>query len=150
MGIIQNKRGLNFKDSFFAIIVVGMVIAAMGVIIGEWDTQYNSGVVYDLGDDFNKLTEVSGTAQIEQGRLSPNDADPGSDFESNTFRSAYGIISNIFAPFRVVFGEGGMIDAVTDRLGLPDYIRVGLVTLMVFGMIWAIVAIIFRIPGGSA
>lgn len=149
MGIQKlNNKGMQIKLAFFAVIAVSVALIASGVWVSQWNSKYESGIMYDL-KGLNKLDEVSGTAGSQQGRLSPNSPDPGSDFETNTYRGAFGIISNIYEPFRIVFGEGGMIDSITDRWGIPNYIRQALVTLIIIAFTFALVAIIFRIPGGK-
>lgn len=146
--MINGKKGLQLKKAFFAVIVLSMVIIAVGVIIGEWNTEYDAGLEYDLGS-YNKLTSMTNEASNQQGSLSSENPGSGSDFESETFRASYGIITKIFTPFEVVFGKEGLLAAVTNRFGLPDYVRQGIVALCVFAFIFAIVAIIFRIPGGT-
>lgn len=145
----MNKKGLQFKLAFFAVVVASMAIIAVGVIIGEWNTQYESGLQYDLGS-YNKLNDISGSAESQQATLSPDSPDTDSNFESSTFRSAYGVITKIFLPFEVVFGKEGLIAALTNRFGLPDYVRQGIVAMSIFAFIFALVAIIFRIPGGTS
>jgi len=147
---LLGKEGrIELKSAFFAIIAVSMIIIAVGVIIESWNTDYGSGLTSDLGS-FNTLTNVSDTASSQQGNINPQSGEASSDFETETFRGAYGIITNIFAPFRIVFGDGGMIDSVTERLGLPDYVRQGIVTMMVFALVFTIVAIVFRLGRSSA
>ena len=146
--IIEDRRGLQFKSSFFALIVVSMVIISTGVIISSWNIIYNSGLTYDLGE-YDKLNSVTSQVSDQESRLNPESPETGTDFESSTFRAAFGIVKNILTPFRVVFGDGGMLDSVTSRFGLPDYIRQGIVLMIIVAFIFAIVAIIFRIPGGT-
>lgn len=134
---------MEFKSVFYAIIVVSMLVIASGVILSGWAGEYDSGVESDLGR-FDKLSEASDEADSQQGRINPQSGEASSDFETETFRGAYGIITNIFAPLRLVFGEDGMIDAVVERLGLPDYIWNGWVAMFVFAITTAIIAIVFR------
>ena len=56
----------------------------------------------------------------------------------------------MYRPFRVVFGEDGWIDNLTDRWGMPDYVRQFLVTIMIISITMAIIAIFFRKQGGTA
>ncbi len=149
----MNKKGLVFKDALFAIIFVSVSIIAIGVWIGDWNIQYNSGLTYDLGT-YDELRSVSSTAQSQKGNLSVKSAfDAGqgaTNFEGTSIRGAFGVLNNIFTPFRVVFGNGGMIDSLTARWGLPDYIGEALLTIMIISLTWALIAIFFRKPGGKA
>ena len=43
-----------------------------------------------------------------------------------------------------------MIDSITERYGIPDYIRQGLVAMFIFAILFAIIAIIFRLGRDSA
>lgn len=140
----MNRKGLELKSSMFAILIVGVFAVASGIILSGWNNQYNSGLTPDL-EGFNKIDIISEQTKTQQGKISTNDPDPGSDAEANTFRGVYGILANIYEPFRIVFGEGGMIDSVTDRFGIPNYIRQTLVTMMIASLTFAIAAIIFRI-----
>ncbi|KKL04705.1 hypothetical protein LCGC14_2613360, partial [marine sediment metagenome] len=72
------------------------------------------------------------------------------NFEGTSLRGAFGVLNNIFTPFRVVFGNGGMIDSLIERWGLPDYIGKALLTIMIISITWALIAIFFRRPGGKA
>ena len=146
---LEFKKGLSLKSSFFAVIVMGIIVAAVGTTLSEWGTFYENPIPYDL-DNYNKIEDVSATAGEQQQALSPNDPDPGTNAEASTFRGGYGIISNIYQPFRIVFGNDGMLDAVTERFGLPDYLRQALVTMMVIAFTFAIVAIVFRLSRSSA
>lgn len=140
---------MELKSALFAIVITSMMIVAIGVIVNGWNTRYSSGLTYDLGG-YNELDAISGTAQSQQGSINPQSGEASSDFETGMFRGGYGIITNIFAPFRIVFGNNGMIDSLTERFGLPDYIRQGIVTLMIFALIFSIIAIIFRLARTSA
>lgn len=138
-----------FKNAFFAIIITSMLVIAAGVIINEWGDYYGAGTSSDLSD-YNKISNASSTADTQQGRINPQSGEASSDFETETFRGGYGIITNIYEPFRVVFGDDGMIDSVTERFGLPDYIRQGLITMIVIAITFTIVAIVFRLGRDTA
>lgn len=148
----KDKRGLQFKNAFFAILLIGVMITAIGVIISGWNTPYNSGLTYDL-DEYNKNTQIGGTAEGYENSLSPDSPDSGQTFESTSTFSSYGIIGNILQPFRIVFGDNGLVDSVTERFGIPDYIRYAVVTMMIFAFLFALIAIVFRLklitPGGG-
>ena len=135
---------MEFRSAFFAIIAVSMVMIAVGVIINGWAVPYNSGLISDLGD-YDKLSDTSDTSGTQQGRINPQSGEASSDFETETFRGGYGILTNIYSSFRVVFGDGGMIDAVTERFGLPDYLRQGIITMMILAITLSIIAVIFRL-----
>ena len=149
----MNKKGLVFKDALFALIFVSVAVIAIGSWIADWNLQYNAGLDYDLGT-FNELDSVSNTAQSQKGNLSVKSAfDAGqgaTNFEGTSIRGAFGVLNNIFTPFRVVFGDGGMIDSLTERWGLPNYIGEGILTIMIISITWALIAIFFRRPGGKA
>jgi len=140
---------MELKSAFFAVVAVSMVIIAVGTIVTGWNNAYGSGLSSDLGD-YDKLNDLSDDAGSQQGRINPQSGEASSDFETETFRGGYGIITNIFEPFRVVFGDNGMIDSVTERFGLPDYVRKGIVTMMIFAFISTIIAIVFRLSRSSA
>lgn len=142
----MNKKGLEFRAAFFSIIVVSMVIIATGIILNGWGLQYGSGVTYDLGE-YNYMSNMSNEANSQQGKLNPDIATPDDNFESSTYRGVYRIIINIYAPFKIVFGNNGMIDSITKRFKLPDYVRWGITTMMVMAITFTLVAIIFRMTG---
>ena len=140
----MNKKGLQFKSAFFSIIAIGLVIIATGVIVNDWNTTYNSGLTYDLGD-YNKLDDMSTESQSQKEGVTVKSSNTGEQFEDTSIRGVFGILNNIYQPFRVVFGDGGMLDSVTERLGLPNYIRQGLVTMMIMAITFALVMIFFRL-----
>lgn len=151
---MKNKKGLVFKDAMFAIILVSASIISIGVWTNDWSENYGSGLTYDLGDDYNELDSMSQTAQAQKGNISVKssfDAGQGAtNFEGTSLRGVFGILNNLYTPFRVVFGDGGMVDSVTERWGLPDYIGEILLTLMLTAITFALIAIFFRKPGGKA
>lgn len=143
----MNKKGVQLKSAFFAVVAVSMIIIAAGVIIGEWDTQYNSGLNYDLSE-YDELDSFSQEAETQKGQITPQDADPGSgDFEGRIFRGGYGILGRIFLPFQSVFN---MLESVEERFGMPNYVMEGVLTLVFFSLIFSLVAIIFRLGRTSA
>ena len=147
--IKMNKKGLEFKSAFFAIVIMGLLIAAIGVIIGKWNVDYGSGLNYDL-DEYNQMDKMSGEAQSQRGNISVRSTTDVTDFEGTSIKGVFGLLNNIYAPFRIVFGDGGMIDSVTERFGFPDYVRQVLVTLIIMSITFALMAIFFRRPGDSA
>jgi len=148
MGVFKmNKKGLEFKSAFFALVVAGMFILVMGIMVNSWNDAYDSRLVYDLGDDFNTMDSVSDIASVQQGQISPDDPNPGTDFEASTFRGVYGIISNIYAPFRVVYS---MIDSISERFGIPIWFGQGIVTIIIISITFTLVAIIFRLARGTS
>lgn len=145
----MNKKGLEFKLAFFAIIAMSMAIIAVGTWVNEWNADYNAGLDYDLSD-FDRLDDVSDTASDQQDGVNIKSTTTGEEFEGTSIRGVFGILNNIYAPFRIVFGNNGMLDSVTERFGLPDYIRQGLVTFMIIAITFALVAIFFRLARRSA
>ena len=135
---------MEIKSAFFAIIIVGMMVMASGIILSNWAVEYDSGISSDLEADFNKISDASDEAQSQKGSINPQSGEASSDFETETFRGGYGIITNIFAPLRIVYGEDGMIDSVVERIGLPNYIWNGWVAMIMFAIIATIIAIVFR------
>ena len=146
--IIKNKRGLVFRNGFYAIIIVSMLIYAAGAIITEWSDDYDSGIVYDL-NSLDESGEMTNIVQGHESGITPQSGESGTDAESSTFKAVFGIITNIFKPFRLVFGDDGMLDSIGERFHIENYYISILATLMGAAIIFAIIAIIFRIPGGK-
>lgn len=140
----MNKRGVDLKHAFFSVIVVSAVIISFTIWLGGWEVKYGTDIDADL-DEFDRLESVSGDIQSQTGRLSADDPDPGQDAEASTFRGVYGILTNIFEPFNVVFGEDGMLQSVQDRYGLPSYLREMVVAMMLVAITFTLIAIIFRL-----
>ena len=103
--MIQDKRGLQFKNVFFAVIAMSMVIIAIGIIISDWNVEYGSGLTYDLEEDFNRLDSISGEAESQRGNISVSSSasTEGIDFEGTSIRATFGILNTIYTPFQVVF-----------------------------------------------
>lgn len=134
---------MNFKSTLFAIIIVGLIVTAAGVIISEWNSEYSSGISSDL-DYLNKISEASDTAEEQKGKINPQSGEASSDFETETFRGAYGIITSIFTPLRIIFGSEGMIDSVVTKFGIPTYIWQSIVAMILFAITFTLISIIFR------
>ena len=149
INIYKDKRALVIKDAFFAIIALGLVITAVGVIVSGWNGTYNSGLTYDL-DEFNQISSVSAEAQSQQEGIVVKSTNTGETFEGTSIRGVFGILNNIYQPFRVVFGDNGMLDKVTERFGIPDYLRQALVAAIVIAFTFTLVAILFRLSRDTA
>lgn len=143
------KKGLEFRSAFFSIIMFSAIIIAIGVIISDSNDKYNSGIDYDLGG-LNKLDAVSEDANLQKGKITPDDPDPGTDAEAKTFRGVYGILTNLFDSFEIVFGEDGMLGTVADRFGVPAYVIQMIIAFMVIGIAFALIAVIFRLGRSTA
>lgn len=143
MGIkAMNKRGLQLKSAFFAAIVVGIIVTSTGIIVGEWDDKYNSGLNYDLGE-YSDIDTYSDEAQEHKERLTPQTDDPGTgDFEGKILSGGYGVIGKIFSPFETIFN---MLESIEDRFGLPSFLIEGILAMVFFAFIFAIIAVLFRL-----
>lgn len=142
MGIQKlNKKG-SLKSALFSVVVLSMFILAIGIVVGEWGVQYNSGIDYDL-NEYQALDEFSDEAQKERESITPQDPDPGTgDFEGQLFRGGYGTIGRIFTPFRIVFN---MFSSLERRFGIPNYVGQGILTMIFFSLITLIIMILFRL-----
>jgi len=140
---------MEFKSTFWAIVLFSMIIFAAGVIINEQSSQYGPTITSDLGG-FDKLEDISASAGVQKGNLNPQSSETSSDYEAQTYRGVYGIISNIFSPLSVVLGDDGIIASAVLRWGIPNYIYMGFLTLFTFAIIFGIIAIIFRLGRTSA
>ena len=145
----MNKKGLEFKLAFFALIAISMAIIATGSWINNWDSEYNSNVTYDLGE-YDTTNSIQNETVSQQQKVQIKSTSTGERFEDTSIRGVFGILNNIYEPFRLVFGDGGMLDSLTERFGAPDYIRQGLVSMMIVAITFALVAIFFRLPRRSA
>lgn len=149
MDINMNKRGVQIKNMFFAVVVASMVIIAVGNIMGQWGEQYGSGISYDL-DEYDNLDRFAQESETQKGKITPQDSDPGTgDFEGKIFSGGYGILGRVFSPFGAVWN---MFESIEERLGIADqaYVRKGVLTLMFFAIVASLIAIIFRLPRSSA
>jgi len=147
----MNKKGLVFKQAMFALVAFSVLVIATGAWVSEWNSDYNSGINYDL-NEYDNLNDLSSDAQAQREIIGIKSAatDSSINFEGTSIRGVFGMLSNIFENFRMVFGAGGMIDLISTRLGLPNFIGQALVTLMIMGIVFALAAIFFRLPRGSA
>jgi len=144
---MKNKKGLILKNAFFAVIIVSVFILAAGQIVGTWSKQYNSGLTYDL-NEYQDLGSFSKEAQVQQGKITPEDVDPGTgDFEGKLLRGTYGILGRIFLPFTSIWN---MMEAVEARFSLPSYLSEAILSMAFFALIFSVVAIIFRLSRSTA
>ena len=145
----MNKKGLEFKLAFFALILVSMSVIAIGAWIGDWNKSYDAGLTYDL-EEYNKLQELRGEANDQDAKINIKSTNVNELFEDTSLRGVFGVLNNIKTSFRMVFGEGGMLDALTHRFGLPDYITAGIMTLMSMAIIFTLIAIFFKLSRRNA
>lgn len=145
----MNKKGVEFKSAFFAMIIFSMCVIAIGVMITGYEDGYDVGVSSDL-EEYDKLDEVSADALGQKSAIGANDPDPSEDAEANTFRGVYGILVNIFSSFDLVFGSDGMLQSVANRFNVPSYVIYGIVSMMMIAITFSLIAIIFRLARRSA
>lgn len=138
-----NKKGLQFRNAFFAIIILGMVVVATGITISDWSSYYNSNITWNLGS-FDKSDTVYQTTGIYLNSTNPKSPDIGSDYQSNIYQAAYGIITNLISPFAMVFGENGMLYSIATLFNIPNYIIIAIVSMMLLALVFAFISIIFK------
>lgn len=143
-----NKKGL-FKEGLFAIVAISVLVMAFATIIDQQAERYGTTVISEVGG-LNKLDEVSGTAEVYESSLTPEDPEPGEDAETGTFRGVYGMITGYFGAVDIVTGDGGMIESVTTQTGTPVYVRQAVITLFFIAIAMGLVAVIFRLSRSSA
>lgn len=134
---------MEFTNAFYAIVIVSLIVTGSGYLISEWADAYNSGLSSDLGY-LNKLYSASEEAEEQKGSINPQSGEASSDFEQETFRGGYGILTSMYAPLRMVYGDGGMIDSIAERFGVPTFIWQTVVIMIVFAITATIIAVIFR------
>ena len=137
---MKNKKAMEFKLVFFAVIIVGILTTAVGIIVNDMSLEYGSNITSDLGS-FEKIGESSNYIKNYQGKINPQSGEASSDAETTTYRGVFGIIANIFSPFTMI---SSMIGNIWERFGLPDYIKEGLVAMLIASVVFTLVAIIFR------
>jgi len=145
----KDKRGLQFNSAFYALIAMSLVIIAVGSWVGNWNSDYNSNVNYDL-QDYNKLNDLSSIASKERGNLSITSSSQTTDFEGTSIRGAFGILNNIYESFNMVFGKNGMLASLSSRFNIPSYLILAIVSIMIFAITSALIAIFFRLPRSAA
>ena len=152
MRLIQDKKGFEFKKGLFALIIISMSIYGIGIWVNEWNTKYDAGLTYDLYEynELDTLSEYATSTKSDLATKSSFDTTSGGDFEGTSLRGSFSVINNIFTPFNVVFGEGGMIDSIEDRWNIPNYIVIGIISMMILAIIFAIIALFFRKGDGTA
>ncbi len=139
----MNNKGLQFRNAFFAIIILGVVVTSMGIIIATWSDYYGSGISWNLGD-FDQSGSVYSTAGTYINSTNPKTSEIGTDYQSNIYQSAYGIITNLISPFAMVFGQNGMLYSISTMFGIPNYIIIAIVSMMIIALVFAFIAIIFK------
>lgn len=136
----MNKKG-DFKNIFYGIIIFSALMIAASYVIVEQGTKYNSGLVSDLGS-LNHLDEVAQEANTQKSSLSPDDPQPGTDSEANTFKGVYGILTSIFTPYTIISETA--VD-IGGRFQIPDYVITTIVTILLISITFGLIAIIFRL-----
>lgn len=145
----MNKKGLEFKLAFFALIAVSVSIIAVGSWIQQWNEDYDSNLSYDLGE-YDKTSFIQNETSSQQGKIPITSTSTGEEFEGTSIRGVFGVLNNMYNSFRIVFGENGMLDSIGTRFRIPTFITQGIVAMMIIAITFALVAIFFRLPRRSA
>lgn len=144
--INKNKKGLQFQSTIIALVIFSMAIVAIGVWVNQWDQDYDSGINSDLSG-YSKLDDLSDYASTSKGTLAPktsSDTTGTGDFEGTSLRGAFSIVNNIFNPFNLLLGKSGIINSLEDRWGVPNYISIGIITIIVLAIVFSLIALFFR------
>ena len=139
----MNKKALQFRNAFFSIIVLGVIVVAMGTVISGWSSYYNSGISWNLGG-FDSSQSVYNTAGTYINSSNPSSPEVGSDYQSNIYKQSFGIITNLISPFSMVFGQNGMIYSIGNIFGIPSYILIAITTMAILALVFAFLSIIFK------
>ncbi len=138
---MKNKKALSFKLVFFALVAFSILIVAVGNWVTEWNEDYDSGITYDLGG-LNKLDDVSGEAEDMQSGISIKSTNTGEEFEGTSIRGVFGVLNNIFKPFRIVLD---LLDSLVTWFGIPPYLKEAFITIMIMSITFTLVGIFFRL-----
>lgn len=144
-----NKKGFEFQSAFFSIIIFSMFVIAIGIWVNGYNDAYGTGQQSDL-DEYDKLDTVSSQAIGQKSQIGASDPDPSDDAEANTYRGVYGVLTNTYSSFDVVFGEEGMLQAMSDRFNIPFYVVQGIIAFIMIAVTFTLVAIIFRLGRARA
>jgi len=142
----MNKKGAELKSIFFSVVILGLVITAFVSILANMGSEYGTSLDIDLSD-YQKNSEVQVVAESQQGQLTPQDSTFSEAFENNVFKAGYGIVASTFSSFAIAFD---MIEATSDRFGIPSYIGLAITLLITFTLIYTIISIVFRLGRTSA
>lgn len=143
--MIKDKGGFNFSSAFYALLSISVITIALGIWVSDWSEDYGAGLNYDL-TEYDALGDLSTEAQDQREGIVIKSSAQDDSFEGTSIRGVFGVLNNIYEPFRVLFGEGGMLDSLTDRFGLPNYIRQLFVTAIVMAITFSLVIVFFRLP----
>ena len=138
---------MEFKTTFWAVIAFSTIIIAAGALIQENGIAYGSSIRSDLGEDFNKLDDMSNVAGNISGQISPESGEASSDYESLTFRSGYGILGKMKTYLSSIYS---IIINAQDRYSIPSFVSIAAFAALGVAIILGIVAIIFRLGRVSA
>lgn len=131
---------MEFKATFFAIVIISLLSISIGVMINDWNIEYNSGLSEDLAG-YNKLGEISSYTEDYENQLNPQSSEASSDTEAVIFRGVYSVLTGILAPISITFG---LIQYVVEYFNLPSYIYTALITMIIAAVVFTLIAIIFR------
>lgn len=138
----MNKKGAQIGSMFIAAVLVSFMITATLLIVNEYSLFYNgsnSGINIPGSENFNKLNDTSNQFR---SITSTNNPDQGSNFESNLFRLSYGVITNIFLPLDIAYD---MLLGISQTFKLPHYISYTIILLLVFAIVFSLIALIMRL-----
>lgn len=142
-----NKRGLLLNKVFISLAIAGVMILIAGQWLGDWSGIYDSGINYDL-TEYSTLDNLTKEADLQRGKVTPEDDSLGTgDYEGKIMGGGFGLLGRIFKPFSMVFN---MFQSLEKRFSLPTYIAETMLVILTFSLIYALVAIIFKIGRTSA
>lgn len=140
---------MNIKAVFFGAVIFGFLLIASAYWYNGWNEIYNVGSKADISG-LSQEENLETISTEHQRQINPASGEASSDFETETFRGGYGIISSLHNTFSFITGEEGIIHTLTVRYGIPSYIITTILALFSFAITMTIIAIIFRLGRSTA
>ena len=147
--LINNKRGMGLKEALFSVVIFGFLIYGFVNITQNFDTIYNSDSNLS-SSDYDTLAGIENKTSTWRTQITPQDVGSGDNAETATFRGSYGVLASIPTTFDAVVGQKGIINILSDTYFIDSKIENTLIVLFSIALIFALIAIIFRLGRTSA
>lgn len=138
---------MELKDYLIALIVFGVVVTTFWLSFTDLGDNYGVSVGGEYANAYsnisNTMDDMRGNARDIRDDIRSSEADEDDQFGGSLIKGAYNslrLVWNSFTSLNV------MVEQIQDRIGIPDYIILSLVAVVIIAISFAIISAVFKHP----
>lgn len=132
---------MDLRGVIIGAIVVGIIVSAFAIVIGEYNTAYGTTIGTGFNDTFNKIDDVRVLSEEMSDAIETSTVSVGSFLGFMATGAWKVLVMMITTPITLMTS---LITDMTAQIGFPAWFGGALVTILVVTVVFIIVGTIFR------